>query len=234
MGKPISNWQPPPPPPQAPMIGQSCRLEPLSSKHIRQLWESFSLDKEGHDWTYVLKRPFEDFETFENYFKSLIGLQDPIFHAVIDLSTDKAVGTASYRLINCDYGSIEIGGLFFSRLMQRTTLSTETIILMTRRVFELGYRRFQWRCNVLNSRSVSAAIRYGFCFEGIFRNELVVRGCNRDTAWFSITDEEWPKLDQVYKAWFENVNRNEHKSLSSMVALLKKNENENKVNLKSV
>jgi RimJ/RimL family protein N-acetyltransferase len=221
MGKSVPNWQPPSPPPRAPMLGQSCRLEPLSSQHIRQLWESFSVDKKAEDWAYVGIGPYDDFETFEKDFVSLIEAKAAMFHAVVDLRTEKAVGTASYRSINCDFGSIEIGGLFFSTLMQRTTLSTETIVLMMRRAFELGYRRFEWRCNTLNSRSVSAAIRYGCSFEGIFRNDMIARGCNRDTAWFSITDEEWPSLNRVYQSWLDIVSRNEHKSLSSMVALVK-------------
>lgn len=130
-----------------------------------------------------------------------------LFHTVIDLKSDKAVGIASLMQIRPESGVIEVGHIHFSPLMQRTPLSTEAIYLMMKRVFdELGYRRFEWKCDSLNSPSCNAAKRFGFSPEGIFRQVLMYKGRNRDTAWFSIIDSEWPALKAMFEAWLTPEN----------------------------
>jgi len=225
VSKPVLNWKAPQELPLRSMIGKSCMLELLAPKHSADLWEAFSHDKEGRNWTYMPYGPFLDTKSFEEWLQSLTGKKDPITHVVIDLKTGKAVGLAAFIYINPDFGTIEIGHVNFSPVMQRSTISSEAIILMARKAFELGYRRLEWVCHTLNSQSVAAAKRYGFCYEGVFRNYLVAKGHNRDIAWFSITEEEWPKLDIVFTKWLSLAHNNEHQSLSKMVEEVKAKDN---------
>jgi RimJ/RimL family protein N-acetyltransferase len=221
IGLKVNDWIPPKPVLNDPMVGTSCRVEPLSAEHNLDLWEAFSLDKDGKDWTFTLRGPYKNFATFDEEFKSLAGKLDPLFMAIIDLETGKAVGCAAFMNINPGYGSIELGCISFSRKMQRTTISTETIIIMMRHVFALGFRRLEWKTVSLNHASIAAAKRYGFSFEGIFHNQMVFKGFSRDIAWFSITDDEWPQLNVVYTKWLKLVENGQHQSLSTMVVEIK-------------
>ena len=220
----VNDWKPPQVALKEKMIGFSCRIELLSANHNLDLWEAFSLDKEGKDWVYTFRAPYKNFATFDEEFKSLAGKSDPIFLAIIDLKTGKAVGCAAFMSINPEYGSIELGCLYFSRKMQRTTISSETIIMMMQQVFKLGYRRVEWKTNKFNLASIAAAKRYGFSFEGIFRNHMILHGHNHDSAWFSITDDEWPQLNDVYSKWLKIVENGQHQSLSKMVDEMKSTE----------
>ena len=148
---------------------------------------------------------------------------DPLFHTVIDKNQNIAVGMASYLRIERLIGNIEVGHIHFSPLMQQKPIGTEVMYLMMKRVFdELGYRRYEWKCDSLNKRSCRAAKRFGFTFEGIFRQHNIVKGHNRDTAWFSIIDKEWNRVKKNYEKWLDNKNFNdEGKQKVSLTSLMK-------------
>jgi len=138
--------------------------------------------------------------------KSCLG-EDPLFHAIVERKTGEAVGVASYLRIDPANGVIEVGHINYSPLLQRTRAATEAMFLMMRRVFdELGYRRYEWKCDALNAPSRAAAGRYGFRFEGIFRQATVYKGRNRDTAWYAIIDKDWPALKAAYERWLAPEN----------------------------
>jgi len=198
VSKPVVNWKPPQELPSRPMLGKGCRLELLAPKHTLDLWLEFSHDKEGKQWTYLPYGPFHEQNLFEEWLKSLTGKKDLITHAVVDLSTGKAVGLAAFMFINPEFGTIAIGHVNFSPLMQDSAISSEAIILMAKKAFELGFRRLEWFCHTLNSQSVSTAKQLGFSYEGVFRNYRVIKGHNEDIAWFSITKEEWTELEEVF------------------------------------
>jgi RimJ/RimL family protein N-acetyltransferase len=177
-------------------------------------------------WTYLPWGPFADFDAYFAYIKMAAVRDDPLVFAIIDSATDKAVGVGSYLRINPTAGTIEVGGLAYSPLLQRRPAATEAMFLMMRRAFdELGYRRYEWKCNALNAPSRSAATRLGFAYEGIFRQADVVKGRNRDTAWYAIIDDEWPKLRAAYERWLDPANfdsaGNQRVSLSSLTAKLR-------------
>ena len=134
---------------------------------------------------------------------------DPLFYAIIDAATEEAVGVASYLRIDPRNGSIEVGHLGYSLLLQRTPAATEAMYLMMERVFRLGYRRYEWKCHALNAPSRAAAQRLGYSFEGVFRQAAVVKGRNRDTAWYSVIDKEWPMLEAAFLRWLHPTNFDE-------------------------
>jgi RimJ/RimL family protein N-acetyltransferase len=211
IGFPIEGWTARQRPPQTAMIGRYCRVEALDpERHARDLHAANSEDRDGRMWTYL---PWGSYAGFEDYLAAIkIGLlrDNFITYAVIDVRSSKAVGVASYLNINPAAGSIEVGGIAYSPALQRKPAGTEAMFLMMRRVFdELGYRRYEWKCNALNAPSRAAAQRYGFRFEGIFRQAEVVKGRNRDTAWFSILDKEWPAIKAAFECWLgpENFDR---------------------------
>ncbi len=147
---------------------------------------------------------------------------DPLFHAIVDTNTGKAVGVASYLRITPASGSIEVGHINYSPLLQRTPAATEAMYLMMKRAFELGYRRYEWKCDALNARSRAAAQRLGLSFEGVFRQAAVYKGRNRDTAWYAAIDREWPALEEAYLRWLDPTNfdeRGKHRiSLTDLTA----------------
>jgi RimJ/RimL family protein N-acetyltransferase len=210
LGQPIGfvvpNWIPASRPASEPMEGRFCRLEPLNAGHAAELWEAFSLDREGRGWTYLFDGPYEDFGAFENWVSAAVRRQDSVFFAIRELQNGRAAGIASYLRIAPEAGSIEVGNLHFSPLLQQTPAATEAMFLMMRNAFALGYRRYEWKCNALNEPSRRAAERLGFTFEGIFRQALVVKGRNRDTAWFSILNSEWPEIQAAFLQWLAPEN----------------------------
>lgn len=207
IGQAVPDWSAASFPPHTPMEGHFCRLEPLGEEaHTGDLYDAFSLDREGRNWTYLPHGPFPERSAFEKFMGAICRQDDMQFYAIVDRRTEKAVGIASYLRINPKAGSIEVGHLVFSPLLQRRPAATEAMFLMMRRAFvELGYRRYEWKCDVLNEASRNAALRLGFRFEGVFRQALVYRGRDRDTAWFSILDREWSQLEPAYKEWLEGV-----------------------------
>lgn len=208
VGAPLAGWQPRQAPPRAPMDGRLCRVEPLDpAKHADDLFAAYSADAEGRNWTYMGYGPFASLGAFRDWMeKSCLGA-DPLFHAIVDKTSGKALGVASYLRIDPAMGVIEVGHIHLSPALQGTAMATEAMYLMMRRAFdELGYRRYEWKCNALNDASRKAALRLGFSFEGIFRQAMIVKGRNRDTAWFSILDSEWPQVKAAFEAWLDPAN----------------------------
>lgn len=187
--------------------GRFCRLEPLDAPaHATQLYEAQALDTEGRNWTYLPHLPPTSLEEYLDRLATQQLSADPLFFSVLD-NSDQAVGTASYLRIQAEAGSIEVGYINFTPKMQRGPLSTEAMFLMMSHAFDdLGYRRYEWKCDSLNAPSRAAALRLGFRFEGIFRQDRVVKGRNRDTAWYSILDKEWPALKGAFQSWLSPDN----------------------------
>lgn len=208
IGFPVDAWTPRPRPPLTPMEGRFCRVEPLDAEqHCAGLFDAYSADRDGRMWTYLPWGPYADFGDFLAATKIGLKREHFVTYAVIDAASNKAVGIASYLNINLTAGSIEVGGITYSPALQRRPAGTEAMFLMMRRAFdELGYRRYEWKCNALNAASRAAAARYGFRFEGVFRQADVVKGHNRDTAWFSITDREWPRIKTAFERWLAPAN----------------------------
>ncbi|HTQ33271.1 MAG TPA: GNAT family protein [Stellaceae bacterium] len=208
IGFPVAGWTPRQKPPLTPMTGRYCRLEPLDpERHAAELWAAFSADRDGRMWTYLPTGPYATFDGYHAAAKAMAAAASRVTHTIIDARGGKALGTASYLNINLTAGSIEVGAITYSPALQKTQAGSEAMFLMMRRVFdELGYRRYEWKCNSLNAPSRSAALRYGFRFEGIFRQADVVKGHNRDTAWFSITDGEWPAIKAAFERWLDPAN----------------------------
>jgi RimJ/RimL family protein N-acetyltransferase len=206
LGQPIGcavpNWTPRPRPPRLAMIGRFCRVEPLDvTRHARELFDAQADDRDGRNWTYFPYGPFDAFADFRDWLTEMAALDDPLFHAIID-AHGKAVGVAAYMRIDPPNGVIEVGHIHYSPRLQRTAAGTEAMYLMMRRAFdELGYRRYEWKCDHLNAPSRDAAARYGFTFEGIFRQATVYKSRSRDTAWFSILDSEWPARKTAFETW---------------------------------
>lgn len=202
VGLSVAGWQPCSVPPRSVMSGAYCELTPLEMAHCEELFAAFSQDTSARNWTYLPIGPFDDLNEFRNWMQATCLGDDPLFHTVFRKDTGVAAGVASYMRIEPAVGVIETGHIHYSPLMQRTPVATEAMYLMMRRVFdELGYRRYEWKCDALNAPSRSAAQRLGFSFEGIFRQATVYKNRNRDTAWFSILDSEWSALKQAFEQW---------------------------------
>jgi RimJ/RimL family protein N-acetyltransferase len=178
-------------PDDSPIVGERVRLERLLVDHSPDLWEAFAATESTTLWTYMPQGPFETESAQRDWIRSVADSVDPFFYAIVDSATDRAVGIASYLRIDPVNGVIEVGYLSFSGALQRTPSATEAMHLMAKNAFDRGFRRYEWKCNVLNAPSISAAERLGFSFEGVFRNAVVVKGHNRDTAWFAFTDSDW-------------------------------------------
>lgn len=193
------------------MSGRFCRVEPLDpDRHAADLYNANALDTEGRNWTYLPYGPFDTFESYLGWLNECHRGSDPLFYAIVDAYTGKAVGVASYLRINPASGSIEVGHINYSPLLQRAPAATEAMYLMMKRAFELGYRRYEWKCDALNERSRVAAQRLGLSFEGVFRQATVYKGRNRDTAWYAAIDQEWPRLEKAFLRWLDPANVDGH------------------------
>lgn len=202
IGDPLPDWREPPPPPDDPMTGRLCRIERLDpARHGDALFEANRLDTQHHNWTYLPYGPFDSLEGYRQWLESECTSGDPMFHAIIDARTERAVGVASYLRIDAPHGVIEVGHINYSPLLQNTPAATESMFLMMQRVFDLGYRRYEWKCDALNAASCRAAERLGFTFEGVFRQATVYKGRNRDTAWYAVIDRDWPRLRDAFEQW---------------------------------
>jgi RimJ/RimL family protein N-acetyltransferase len=191
-------------PERAPITGVCARLEPVEvGAHAESLFRlAHARPEDAALWTYLAYGPFADQAAFERWLEGRSRSHDPLFFAIIDQTTGHAAGMASYLNIVPANGCIEIGHIWFAPPLQRTRAATEAIYLMCRHVFDdLGYRRLEWKCDALNAASQRAARRYGFTYEGIFRQHMIVKGRNRDTAWFSMLDGEWPAIRGVFERW---------------------------------
>jgi RimJ/RimL family protein N-acetyltransferase len=208
VGAPVPGWTPRPLPPRRPMRGRFCRVEPLDAdRHAAQLFAANGEAGDGRDWTYLPYGPYVELETYRASLAAAIGRERALAHAIIERESDLAVGVASYLAIDPQNGTIEVGAINYSPRLQRKPAATEAMYLMMRRVFdELGYRRYEWKCDSLNARSRAAAERLGFRYEGLFRQAVVYKGRNRDSAWFSVIDSEWPALRTAFERWFDPEN----------------------------
>jgi RimJ/RimL family protein N-acetyltransferase len=206
IGDPLPDWVIPPRPSRAALHGRYCTLEPLDpAAHAPLLWEAFARDADARDWTYLSQGPYDTFADFAAWAQHAAATDDPLFFSIV-VPGDGAVGVASYLRIAPDAGSIEVGHIHLSPLLQRTPAATEAMFLMMQQAFTLGYRRYEWKCDSLNAPSRAAAERLGFTFEGVFRNALVYKGRNRDTAWYSIVESEWLWLREVFQQWLADTN----------------------------
>ena len=227
IGFSIGDWTPPVRPPGEPMIGRYCRLERLDADRDGQsLFDAYALDSEGRNWTYLPQGPFENYAEFYIWLSDMAKLDDPFFFAIIDGESQTSVGIASYLRITPPAGSIEVGYIHYSPLLQRTPAATEAMYLMMEQAFTLGYRRYEWECDALNAPSRIAAHRLGLSYEGVFRQATVYKQRNRDTAWYATIDREWPDLKQAFEQWLDPNNfdndRNQKTRLSTLTAPLLK------------
>jgi RimJ/RimL family protein N-acetyltransferase len=208
IGTPLPDWAARPLPPRTAMTGRFCRVEPLDAeRHAAQLFAANAEDREGRNWTYLPRGPYADFASYREWAEAAAKSNDPLTHAIVDLASGRAVGAAALMRIDAPAGVIEVGSITYSPLLQRKPAATEAMYLMMRRVFdELGYRRYEWKCDCLNAPSRAAASRLGFRYEGLFRQATVYKGRNRDTAWFSVIDSEWPALRQAFERWLDPAN----------------------------
>ena len=190
------------------IMGEYVILEPINlTKHATQLYKNFSADKKNRIWNYLPYGPFKNIKDFKSWLAKNCLTKDPFFYAIYSKRHRKYCGMASYLRITPDHGSIEVGHINYSPLLQNTVEGTETMYLMMMNAFEqLGNRRYEWKCNNLNNESKKAALRLGFTYEGIFRQMNVFKGRNRDTAWFSIIDIEWRKLKKRYLKYLNSNN----------------------------
>ena len=226
VGIPVSSLEPAERPSGATLTGSRVRLERLSAEqHASDLFHALQSNPAGTMWTYMPHGPFETESDFIKWVSSIDNATDPLFYAIIDLATNKSVGIASYLRIDTHNRTVEVGWLTFSEQLRRSAAATEAMYLMATHAFELGYRRYEWKCNALNAPSIAAAERLGFSFEGVFRNAVIVKGHNRDTAWFGFTDGDWPAIKQAHETWLDASNfdeaGNQKSSLRDLTAPLR-------------
>ncbi len=208
VGAPVAGWSPRPRPPRTAIAGRFCTVEPLDpERHAAQLFAAYAEDREGRMWTYLPRGPYASPDEYRSFAETACQNDDPLVHTILDNTSGEAVGTASYMRIEPSVGVIEIGSITYSPRLQRRPAATEAMYLMMRRVFdELGYRRYEWKCDSLNQPSRAAAARLGFRYEGLFRQASITRGGNRDTTWFSVIDSEWPALRTAFERWLDPAN----------------------------
>jgi RimJ/RimL family protein N-acetyltransferase len=208
LGHLVENWIPCQRPARAPIQGRYCILEPIEiNKHAVKLFDVLAIDNQGESWTYLPYGPFDTISEFKDWLIKTMSDNDTLLYAILDIKTQEPIGISGYLRMNPEHGVIEIGHLHFSALLKQTSLATEAIYLMLQHAFdELKFRRCEWKCNDLNEPSRRAAERFGFTFEGIFRQNYVFKNRNRDTAWFSIIDNEWPILKEKFDKWLHPNN----------------------------
>lgn len=205
IGPAVPGWQAPPMPDGAPFEGQYARLEKMQAdEHAALLFSAF----EGHDWVwdYMPTGPFPSAAQFHRWMRETEAQDDILFYAIQDRDTGEFGGFASYLRMKPASGSIEVGYIAMAPQLQRTRAATEAMYLMMKWAFDAGYRRYEWKCDALNRPSRRAAQRLGFSYEGIFWQATVVKGRNRDTAWFAVIDGDWPALDEAYRIWLDPSN----------------------------
>lgn len=201
----LVDWVPPGLPPRMALQGRYVRLEPLVRAHAEGLFEAFAEDRAGEMWRYLLHGPFADLAAYRVWLDTARLLHDPL-HFAIRMEDGRLGGSISLMRMDPRAGSIETGSLTFAPRLQRTREATEAVFLLMQWAFEAGYRRFEWKCDGANLPSRRAAERFGFSYEGTFRQAAVVRGRNRDTAWFAAIDAEWPALRTAFGEWLDPVN----------------------------
>lgn len=225
LGRPVPDWSPPPLPTLAVLQGRYARLEPLDAgNHAALLFREY----DGHDavWDYLPYGPFSSAALYHRWVRDITADPSLKFYAIRNRDTGRWGGVASYLRITPETGVIEMGHINLSPAMQGTRAATEAMFLMMQWAFDNGYRRYEWKCDALNRSSRRAAQRLGFSFEGIFYNATVVKGRNRDTAWFAVIDSDWPALKEAYRVWLDPANFDQNgrqiEALSDLTALVRR------------
>jgi RimJ/RimL family protein N-acetyltransferase len=219
----VEGWEARPVPVAVTLPGRYCRLEPLDiARHAADLYAAYSAD-DGRMWTYLPYGPFESAEQYQDRMAGFASDTSMVVFAIVDAVSERAGGVAAYQRAAPAHGSVEVGHVALSPRLQRTVAATEAMALMMGHVFNvLGYRRYEWKCDALNLPSRQAAKRLGFTYEGTFRQAVVVKGRNRDTAWFSVTDGDWQRLEPAFAAWLAPANfdtlAQQRQSLSGLTA----------------
>jgi RimJ/RimL family protein N-acetyltransferase len=207
VGPPVPNWQPRPRPPRAALEGRYCRVEPLDvARRAAELHAANSEDPTGRMWTYLMYGPHRTLADYVAWLEPRQASADPLFFVIVDAATGRGVGLASWLRIEPDHGTVEVGHLQYSPRLQRTPAATEAMYLMMKQAFDLGYRRYEWKCDSLNAGSRRAAERLGFRYEGTFRQAVVYKGRSRDSAWYSVIDAEWPTRAAAFERWLDPAN----------------------------
>jgi RimJ/RimL family protein N-acetyltransferase len=208
MSRDLGNWKPRPRPERRILEGRYVRLEPLSAaRHGDGLFRASSTPDAAERFRYLFEHAPESRTALQPWLDKAEASEDPLFFAVVDLASGEAVGRQALMRIEPTHGVIEIGSIYWGPPIARRPGATEAQYLFARHAFEeLGYRRYEWKCHNANEKSKRAAERFGFTFEGVFRQHMVAKGENRDTAWYSIVDGEWPALSRAYEAWLDPGN----------------------------
>ena len=203
----VEGFETPPHPKGITLVGETVRLEPLNvAQHSEELFEANGIDSQGENWTYLPYGPFETLESYQAWLADEATKQDPTFFAIVRKTDEKAVGVASFLRIDRANGSIEVGHINYSPLLQKTREGTEAMFLMMQWAFESGYRRYEWKCNASNKKSRHAAQRLGLSYEGVFRQMAISKGRNRNTAWFAAIDKEWKSLAPCFAKYLSHEN----------------------------
>jgi RimJ/RimL family protein N-acetyltransferase len=220
MSKLVPDWQPARLPDRRTLQGRFIRLEKLSvAQHADGLWTALQgPDADPKLWDYLPYGPFVQRDEFNAWLARHAADTDPWFYAVVDQATGNVEGCISLLSIVAAHGRIEIGHVTFGAAMQRTPKGTEAIYLLGKEAFALGNRRLEWKCNANNARSKRAAERFGFSYEGLFRQHMVVKGVSRDTAWYSMLDSEWPALQRAFEQWLAADNQQPGGQLKTLEA----------------
>ena len=211
VGHALPDWKPPPVPPREAMEGRFCRLEALvPQRHAEDLYAVNTLDADDRIWTYLPYGPFDSFKSYRTWMETCCQSDDPLFFAIIPKSSGTPAGVASYLRISPPSGSIEVGHIHYGGCIRKSAIATEAMFLMMMRAFELGYRRYEWKCDALNAASRAAAQRLGLSYEGTFRQAMVYKGRSRDTSWYAAIDAEWPALHRAFSQWLDPGNFDQH------------------------
>ena len=209
IGFPVAGWRPPPPPPHTPLDGRYCRVEPLAAAlHAPTLYAANAVDS-GRMWTYLGYGPFDGYGSYKEWVESVENSHDPLFYALVEQSSGQASGVAAYLRLDRNNGAIEVGHIAYAPRLRHTPAATEAMYLLMEQAFALGYRRYEWKCDALNAPSRAAAQRLGFSYEGLFRQAVVYKGRNRDTAWYAMTDQDWPAIRAAFQQWLDPNNFDE-------------------------
>jgi RimJ/RimL family protein N-acetyltransferase len=222
VGGPVDGWTTRAAPPRTVMFGRYCRLEPLLADiHAAPLFEAYGAYSDESNWTYLPYGPFASAEDYAAFVRPMEASFDPVPFAILSREQETPLGVVAYLRVNPEHGSIEVGHVHYAPALKRTVAATEAMYLMMQRAFdELGYRRYEWKCDSRNAASRAAAERLGFRYEGTFRNAMVMKGRNRDTSWFSITAEQWPGVSSALRSWLDPSNFDagrQNRSLSSFM-----------------
>lgn len=209
LGKPLPEWQGAQSIEAITLTGRFTQVAPISpNKHAAALFNANRQSPDDIMWTYLPYGPFATEEAYEGWMTLAASTTDPLFFCIQHKDTEAPLGAIAYAAIDPTRGSIELAHLAFSPALQKTVQATEAVYLMLEHAFKLGYRRCEWKCHAHNTPSRNAALRFGFVYEGLFRNHTVVKGRNRDTCWFSITEEEWRDIQPKYQEWLDESNIN--------------------------